>query len=311
MESIAANNTSAATADAEYRRGSILGLTVAEIFILLLFLLLLVFLALNENWITRGGTLDEELDQLRQQLTVKDEKLSEWQGVIEKFQTPQEVRTLVSKMTEANRREEKYRYQIEVFQETLNKNNSEAHKEVITLHEQNSNLQQKMEVAQQNYKQIKEELRVVREKGNNPPCWYKAVPADKGGMRERPYYTFHMAVFDDAIIVRRVLVPPGNAADDNGPLYTVEAEQLGLADMPYETALSNESLIEYMKPFHDAGKNARVRSYSCTFFVKVWDETSTHNKKRWKDAHRALEDLFGTYIVQNDLWPEHPDDLLL
>ena len=304
MESIAANTTSAATADAEYRRGSVLGLTVAEIFILLLFLLLLVYLALNENWITRRDTLGEELDQLRQQLTVKDEKIWEWQGIIEEFQTPQEVRTLVSKMTEANRREEKYRHQIEVFQETLNKSNSEAHKEVITLRTQNSNLQQDMEIAQQNYEKIKEELRIVREKGNNPPCWYKTVQAKRGGMREKPYYTFCMAVFDDAIIVRRPPVPPGNAVDDNGPLYTVEAEQLELADIPYNTALSNKSLIEHMKPIHDAGKNARVRSYSCTFFVKVWDNTSAQNKKGWKDARRVLEDLFGIYTVQNDPWPE-------
>ena len=311
MKPTAANTTSAATADAEYRRGSVLGLTVAEIFILLLFLLLLVYLALNENWITRGGTLDKELDQLRRQLTVKDKKLQEWQGVIEEFQTPQEVHTLVSKMLQANQREEKYRHQIEVFQETLNKSNSEAHKEVITLHTQNSNLQQDMEIAQQNYEKIKEELRIVREKGNNPPCWYKTVPAEGGGTRERPYYTFHIAVLDDAIITRQAPVPPGNAADDNGPLYTVEAEQLGLADIPYETELSDESLIEKMKPIHDAGKNERVRSYSCTFFVKVWDKTSAHNKKRWKDAHRVLEDFFGTYIVQNDPWPKRPDKLLL
>ena len=304
MEPIATNTTPAATADAEYRRGSVLGLTVAEIFILLLFLLLLVYLALNENWTARGGTLGEERDQLRQELTEKDKKLREWQGVIEEFQTPQEVQTLVSKMLQASQREEKYRHQIEVFEETLNKSNSEAHKEVITLRTQNSNLQQEMEIAQQNYEKIKEELRVVREKGNNPPCWYKTVPAERGGMRERPYYTFHIAVLDDAIIVRQAPVPPGNAADDNGPLYSVEAEQLELAAIPYNTALGNENIIEYMKPIHDAGKSARVRSYSCTFFVKVWDKTSDHNKKRWKDAHHALEDLFGTYIVQNDPWAQ-------
>ena len=303
METIAANTTSAATADAEYRRGSVLGLTVAEIFILLLFLLLLVYLALNENWTARGGTLGEELDQLRQQLTVKDKKLREWQGVIEEFQTPQEVQTLVSKMLQADQREEEYRHQIEVFKETLNKSNNEAHREVITLRTQNSNLRQEIEIAQQNYEEIKEELRVVREKGNNPPCWYKTVPAERGGMREKAHYTFRIGVFDNAIIILEQPVPPGSAEDDNGPLYAVEAEQLGLTDIPYETELNDESLIEKMQPIHDAGKNERVRSYSCTFFVKVWDETSAHNKERWKNAHHLLEDLFGTYIVQNDPWP--------
>ena len=304
MHPIDTNSTSGSTADAEYRRGSILGLTVAEIFILLLFLLLLVYLALNENWRTQGNTLDEEMERVKQQLTVKSEKLQEWQGVIEEFQTPQEVKTLVAKITEANQREKNYRHQIEVFEETLSKSDNESHKEVITLRKQNSNLQQEMETVHENFKKIKEELRIVREKGNNPPCWYKTVSNQRGGMRERPYYTFHIAVLDDAVILRQAPVPPGSAVDDNGPLYTVEAEQLGLADIPYETELSDENLVEKMKPIHDDGKNKRVRSYSCTFFIKVWDKTSAYNKKRWKDAHHLLEVFFGTYIVQNEPWPE-------
>ena len=36
--------------NAAYRRGTVLGLTIAEVFILLLFLLMLVFLALAQEW---------------------------------------------------------------------------------------------------------------------------------------------------------------------------------------------------------------------------------------------------------------------
>ena len=260
-----------------------------------------------EKRTNKTDTLDKQLKSVKQQLAVKDETLSKWQSVFEEFQTPQEVKTLVSKIAEAEQREEQYRHQVQVLEETLVKSDKEVHKEVLSLREKYSESQQEMERAQQNYEQIKEELRIVREKGNNPPCWYKTVPAERGGMRERPYYTFHIAVLDDAIIVRQALVPPGNAADDNGLPYADEAKQLKLDDIPYETILSNERLIEYMKPVHEAGKNAKVRSYSCTFFVKVWDKTSDKNKKRWKEAHRLLNDLFGIYIVQDDPWPQVPN----
>ena len=301
------NSASTAKINAEYRRGSVLGLTVAEIFILLLFLLLLVLLALTHDWADRKEAMAGELDKASQQLAVANEKLHEWRNVVEEFQSPEEVQTLISKTTEAERRAEQYLQQLTVFQDTLNKSKSEVHKEVINLRGQISNLRQAAQDAQQKFEQVKQELRVVREKGHNPPCWYETIPDGKGGMREKPHYTFHIAVFDETIIVRQAPVPSGSAVDDNGSLYSVEAVQLGLADIPYEMPLSNESLIEHLQPIHDAGKSATVRSYSCIFWVRVWDKTSPDAKARWKDAHdRVLEGLFGAYTVENDPWMQPP-----
>ena len=46
-----------------------------------------------------------------------------------------------------------------------------------------------------------------------------------------------------------------------------------------------------------------MRSYSCVFSVRVWDETSSGAKQRWQQAHdRTLEWLFGTYRVQDEPW---------
>ena len=146
---------------------------------------------------------------------------------------------------------------------------------------------------------------MLREKGHNPPCWYRRVPDSKGGMREQAYYIFNVAVFDDNMIVRRVETPPGGATDDGGSSYTAEAAGLGLDDILYGKPLDDVALIQNLQPIHDAGKNARVRSYSCIFWVRVWDETSAGAKKRWKSAHDGiLESLFGAYTVKNDPWPE-------
>ena len=278
-------------------------MTVAEIFILLLFLLLFAFLALTRDWADRRETMAGELDKTKRQLAVVNKQLQEWKDVIEEFQMPEEVETLTSNLTEAKRQAKQYRQQVVALEEILGQAENKGRKEVMELREQVENLQQTARAARQETEQVKQELRVVREKGHNPPCWYETVPDGKEGMREKPWYTFNVAVFDETIIVRQAPIPPGSAVDDNGPLYSVEAAQLGLADIPYDTPLSNESLIEHLQPIHDAGKNATVRSYSCIFWVRVWDKTSPDAKARWKDAHdRVLEGLFGAYTVINDPW---------
>ena len=62
-----------------------------------------------------------------------------------------------------------------------------------------------------------------------------------------------------------------------------------------------------MRPIHQRGKDGKVRSYSCVFFVKVWDKTSPDAKARWQRAHdEVLEGLFGAYVARDDPWPGTP-----
>ena len=264
-------------------------MTVAEIFILLLFLLLLVFLSLNKG-----------REQKEEQLAV----VQQWGEVIEKFETPEEVETLALQREKARREAEQYREQLSELKEVLQKDDNQLREENSELQEQIEDLQRDAQGAQQQNEQLKEELRIVREKGTDPPCWYKVVPDPKKGEREKPLYSFHIAVFEETMIVRQAPTPPGGATDDGGLSYASEAGELGFAGIPYDQPLSDEELIKHMKPVHDAGKNGEVRTYSCLFFAKVWDKTPPHAKKRWKQAHDGvLEGLFGTYTVQDEIWP--------
>lgn len=70
----------------EFRRGTVLGLTIAEIFILLIFLVLLAFLGLANNW-----------EKKEKEYLAGQQLLSEWRDVIEEFEAPEEIRTLYSK----------------------------------------------------------------------------------------------------------------------------------------------------------------------------------------------------------------------
>lgn len=277
------------------RRGAVFGLTVAEIFILLAFVLMLLFLALSRQW----ETYDEQGEL--QALSEAFQSLQRQHGI----EQPSEVVTLVK--SEMKKRSE--------LEETIKEKQSEitSLRKVVKdvkspdgrpVAETIEDLTQELAAAN---KEV-ERLITLQEKGVNPPCWYSQVPAGEGKLREKPYYTFLIAVFDDGLEVLREPTPGGWAeGDEQGGTYASEAESLNLQDLPYNTRLSNREFVSAFRRVHDAGKSMDVRSYSCVLFVKVWDKTSQNAKAVWKETyHDSIERLFGTYLVADDPWPGAP-----
>ena len=177
--------------DAAYRRGTVLGLTMAEIFILLLFLILLAFLALAQSWDRKRESETTATQELRDELVA----LEKWRPVAEEFETPDEVVTLKRDKERAEQAAKRHRRQNEALRDVLAKEDGSAAEAVRVAQE-----------AERRAEEAMEELRVVHAKGHNPPCWYQLVPrADGDGTREKPYYSFNLGVFDDAIVVRRAV----------------------------------------------------------------------------------------------------------
>ena len=308
----------------EYRRGTVLGLTVAEIFILLIFLILFALLGLASTW-----------DERETKHRIDRRILTVWSDVIEKFQAPEEIETLVRRANE-----------LEQDRERISEENAELHGNVAALHvgrkrlrgendklsDENSVLMEDREALIEEIEKLRDEntrisdsnialrgraaeerrradriktdLETLRHKGQNPPCWYETV-ADGGRKREKAHYIFNIAVHDEYMVVLRHPIPRGQADDDHGRPYTEEADDLRLEDIPYGVPLSYGEVTRHMERIRDLGKMRKVRSYSCIFWVKVWDKTSPEAKARWKEAHDGvLEGLFGTYQVKDEPWPE-------
>lgn len=276
--------------DQAYRRGTILGLTIAEVFILLVFLLLLTLLLLTEQWKEERAEAADDKESLVQ----KNEALQRDLG---------------------REREEKEEIRQILF-EWKDPSSIPAPEEVETLHDRVKNLQnqidktrkEKNEALQQN-ETLERELererkdRRISEKGQDPPCWYE-IRKNGEKKREKPHYLLNIAVFDEAMIIGRRPFPEGAATDDGGEPYAMEAQRLPLADIPYGEPLDDDTLRRYLEPIHDLGKEAKVRTYPCIFWISVWDETSEGAKTRWQHAHdRVLESLFGTYRFQDVPWP--------
>lgn len=331
--------------DSAYRRGALLGLTIAEIFILLIFVLLLAFLGFNsrqeEDLKEREQALQELRDQEEEWKETKRERerldtvLAVWRPVIDEFKSPEEVQTLRRRAAEIQRRVERYEdlvgEDVQTRLEELHKENvallAENHKvrevnerldeEIYRLSQQLSKMQEEHDTlaqdattASQAAQKAQEALEVFRKKGENPPCWYETVPDGPGKTREKPFYTYDIAVYDDGMVVRRRQPPPGRAEDDDGLPYDEEARKHDIDQVVYDTRLTDDAVRRQLRPLHNLGKTGKVRTYPCIFFARVWDKTSPHAKARWKQAHdNVLEGLFGTYIVKDDPWPKttrHP-----
>ena len=151
--------------------------------------------------------------------------------------------------------------------------------------------------------QTQQNLALVRRKGKNPPCWYHIVSTGNGKTREKPYYIFDVAIYEDAIEIASRTAPPAGAFDDGGGSYADEWKKLRVEELPYGKRLSDKEFIEAISDVVAQGRNRQVRTYECVFSVMVWDKTPNHAKKRWKDAHdRIIEGSFSAYTVRDLEW---------
>ena len=312
---------SASLAQSKYRRGTILGLTVAEVFILLLFLLMLVFLVLSQEQEQRLEQQQQEMAQQQQELQNLQAFKDTWDEPLAGIETPDEIvalkrwrdevaansqgretESLLDQLVEAERQ----RSEAEAERQDLAAENERLLAERAKQQEQFAEQQKQIEDLRQQgegYRELAEEQRILREKGQNPPCWYEVVPAANGGFREKAHYLFDIAVFDAHMVVRQRPVPPGGAEDDSNRTYAQEAAELPLDAIRFDLPLTDDEVEESLSPLFAAGKESRVRTYSCVFFVQVWDETSDFAKQRWQQAHdRVLEGLFGTFTVRDEPW---------
>ena len=252
------------------------------------------------------AAIEEALQGQRQQT---ESQLQDWLGVIEEFEAPSEIETLRQRKEIAEAASRRDRARAEVLEEIVEASGEEGRAAVDAVERAFADAERAPGEAHEAAVRVarekaRRELHLLRKKGINPPCWYQMVPTASGSSREKPHYTFNVAIFDDWLEVRRTVWPSGGSVDDGTMMYADEAAALDLGSLPYRERLSDAAFIEHFRRIADAAKNKRVRSYPCIFWVRVWDRTSPTAKRRWQRAHDGIvESLFGTYAVQDDPWP--------
>ena len=318
-----------------YRRGAVLGLTVAETFILLTFLLLIALLGL----VHRDESLAEPDTERAPRVWVRPEEIETLVNAAEEarkaekeaeqartaaererdqaHEKAEEARKAREEAEQARAAVERERDQAHEKAEEARKAQEEAEqaraaaeRERDQAHEKAEEARKAEEEAEQARTAVERErdqargdLALLRRKGENPPCWYQIVSDGESKTREKAYYAFNVAIYENGVELAPRTAPPGAATDDGGGPYAGEWKRLHIDELPYGKKLSEAEFTEAVRDLVVQGRNRQVRTYECVFSVMVWDKTPDHAKEIWKDWHdRIIEGSFSAYTVQNLQW---------
>ena len=324
-----------------YRRGAVFGLTVAEIFILLTFLLLIALLGLIQEeetllqpdtpsaprvWVRpeeiqtlvnaakEASKAQEESELARVAAERERDQAQEKVEEASKAQEESELARIAAERERDQAQEEselaraaavRERDQAQEKVEEARKTQEESELARIAAERERDQAQEEAELAhaaaERERDQARRDLALLRRKGENPPCWYKTVSVGKGKTRERRHYVFNVAIYEDSIELAPRTAPPGGAFDDGGGTYADEWKRLQIEDLLYGNKLSDNEFTEAVSDLVAQGKNRQVRTYECVFSVMVWDMTPVHAKKRWKDVHDNLIENFFNAYTVQDI----------
>lgn len=290
-----------------YRQGTVLGLTVAEAFILFTFLLLIAMLGLVQEEepppdpdtgnAPRVWVRPEEIETLVN--SAEQARKAQEQAEQARAAAEDERDQALEEAQEARKAEE----EAEQVRTAAEHERDQAREKAEETRKAQEQAEQARTTAERARDQARNDLALMRRKGQNPPCWYEIVSAGEGKTREKPYYVFNVAICENSIVLDPRMAPPGAAYDDGGGLYADEGKRLQIEELPYGKALSDNEFNEAVRGLVAQGKKRQVRTYECVFSVMVWDKTPDHAKKRWKDAHdRVIEGSFSAYTVRDLEW---------
>ena len=301
--------------DRPYRRGLVLGLSLAELFLILLFLLLLASIGMIEQAKKKTNKYKElyERTSLVDASFIMDienkfgQKLEEI-DFIELIKASEKMEEL-KKENDILKTEliplEKYKKLDEILKD---KNLSELDKKDIvnkinTILEEANNkeeLIENIEAIDQDLKDQNSKLTAEIEhlkillKGRNPPCWYNDV--DDQYKPEKELFTFDIKMSDDTLMILKLPIPLENNTVHIG-------NSNNLPNYPIDSIGKEISYNKFTNQFWEykiVGKDKLIQEYSCVFFVKLWDKTT--NKQSYKNRLNQINAVFYHAEVFNDPW---------
>ena len=290
-----------------YRRGAVLGLTVAETFILLTFLLLIALLGL----IQQEEPFPETNSSTPPRVWVSPDRIEALENAAEEAHKAREQAEQARNAAEHQRNQAQQKVhearnaqvQAEQARADAELQRDEAQEKIEEAKKVQHEAERARDLAESERDKARDAIELLRRKGENPPCWYEIVSDGEGKTRERPHYAFNVAIHEDSIELAPRTAPPGGAFDDGDGLYEEEWMRLQIDELPYGQELSDDEFIDAIRDLVSQGRNRQVRTYECVFSVMVWDKTPDHAKRRWKYAHdRIIEGSFSAYTVQDLEW---------
>ena len=297
-----------------YRRGLVLGLTMAEVVILIIFILLLVLgtlLALKERERQR---LETKLQNQEASYAVLEDKIRPWLSTIQNRDPDDlflelrrtsdleaKVERLKSLLTEADKvraRSESVMSvlhnaklskdpknlaeeiaQMQAAVEASKASGPDRMREVLAEHRrleaENNALEQGLRNKEGQIANLRKRIKGAGGGTEHPPCW--ATPKGK------TEYIFNVDLLSDGFVVR----------DNHMPHRSEERKQLPLSGITFDSKVSNAQFLREMLPLRKWSD-----AHDCRFFVRAIDSTGPNEKAIYKRQLWDLEQRFYKWEVR-------------
>lgn len=281
--------------NASYRKGVLLGLTMAEIVILIIFLLLLAFatlldrekksnLAINalstkdKTYIVRIATvIDSQEPEMAEEIVRVVESLPAIIDVIKEKDLANGKSLDQAVMRGIEKLESEKTAQASINNEPIEKQlvqalekQKELEAEVNNLRDQKQNL----------VSQMTNEGRGV----DWPPCW--------SDNNKKPEYIFKVDLTNEGILIQDNIIPHRTEEKSRLPLQNVK---YNLSRSQSEFRAETADLFEWS------------RKKECRFYVLLYDKTGESEKIRYKNLARTVEDHFYKNLI--NILPSKQDEV--
>lgn len=269
-----------------YRRGIVLGLSLAELFILLVFLLLLALLGYALLRDDQAARQAQTIDEQQERIAKLQEQIAPFEDVDPNDLIAQNEQ-LEGDLLVARRRAA----QAELDAKRQAQRAAELEREKERAEARAKNAEQRARSAEAAREEAEQKLKDSIVLGQFSPCWYVVV---QGGAREKAVFTFDVRMKNETVLVQRhYRLPPPDA---HTPAVEYDRAALG----------RELSYTEFMRKFESlkiAGREKRVRpDRECYFHVQVWDATT--DKTAYKSAFNDyVREVFVPTSVRHDPWP--------
>ena len=300
--------------DKPYRRGLVLGLSLAELFLILIFLLLLVAISVvqfleedKEEFLDQIRSLKEENEKLHEQVKFVEgekEKLYDHLTRIYKdlgYEITEEFGDFTETIKDEN---ERLTQENKKLQDTLfikDKELADRQQELNEADRENKELYAELEQKGFELLATKAELeqKTKNEKlGDNPPCWFTWSTDSDGERRRKHEKIFDVLIRDDTFKVRRhdnsQITKNINTGKENVLLYVDKAN--------LNRDLKIESFVPIFSKIRKAGELKNIQDYDCRFMVDVYDQTSQNNKDGYKHNLSIVESVFLKTEIRGEQW---------
>jgi hypothetical protein len=315
--------------DKNYRRGLVLGLSLAELFIILLFLLLLATVGFV-------SMLEEKQRLQQEEINILKSELQAIEKIFGKNPLPEDFRKLVREAAQAAELMKENKQQKQLLsalkpivdaiasQEMNEQQKSKLIKELAKAIENiNSNQFAQILEAAANSPNILDDLNKLsaaliakaklekenkelanlvealgKERGDNPPCLFRDRDKEDRLYKKKPYkeiYSFDVFLRSDGMLVKQRELEPGNHGKDPSSLPSVSSDYLN-------QFISFSQFQKGFSIYKEVGQSKLVQPYPCAFFVRVWWDTKM-SSRQYDKAINQVEGVFFKDVMRNSPWP--------